>query len=144
MSNSKTRTLPLSKRGMNFETLMWYFTRLSALAMYALILFALIGALIMGARNQMNFADVMRWGFMPNSTHVQSTNVPDLAPWATYFWRVVASVLLFVASSHGVHGLVVIADDYIPGVGARKVVRLLSIVMLASVTIIGVYVLWTS
>ena len=144
MSNSKSRTLPLSRRGMNFETLMWYFTRLSALAMYALILFALIGALIMGARNQMNFADVMRWGFMPNSTHVQSTNVPDLAPWATYFWRVVASVLLFVASSHGVHGLVVIADDYIPGTGARKIVRLLSIVMLVAVGAIGLYVIWTS
>jgi succinate dehydrogenase hydrophobic anchor subunit len=141
---TKSRTLPLSKRGLNFETLMWYFTRLSALAMYALILFALIGGLVMGARNQMNFADVMRWAFMPNSTHVQSTDVPDLAPWATYFWRAVASILLFVASSHGVHGLVVIADDYIAGAGARKIVRLLSIVMLASVTVIGVYVLWTS
>lgn len=141
---TKSRTLPLSKRGMNFETLMWYFTRLSALAMYALILFALIGGLVMGARNQMNFADVMRWAFMPNSTHVQSTDVPDLAPWATYFWRSVASLLLFVASAHGVHGLVVIADDYIAGSTGRKIVRLLSIVMLASVTVIGVYVLWTS
>ena len=144
MSNSKPRTLPLSKRGMNFETLMWYFTRLSALAMYALILFALIGALVMGARNQMNFADVMRWGFMPNSTHVQSTDVPDLAPWATLFWRVVAGVLLLVASSHGMHGLVVIADDYIPGAGARKIVRLLSIVLLVAVSAIGLYVIWTS
>jgi len=53
--------------------LMWLFTRLSALAMYALILFAVIGALIMGARTQMNMADVLRWGFMPNSSHVQST-----------------------------------------------------------------------
>jgi succinate dehydrogenase hydrophobic anchor subunit len=144
MSNSKLRTLPISKRGLNFETLMWYFTRLSALAMYALILFALIGALVMGARNQMNFADVMRWAFMPNSTHVQSTDVPDLAPWATLFWRVVAGVLLLVASSHGMHGLVVIADDYIPGAGARKIVRLLSIVLLVSVIAIGLYVLWTS
>lgn len=141
---TKSRTLPLSKRGMNFETLMWYFTRLSALAMYALIIFGLIGALVMGARNQMNFADVMRWAFMPNSTHVQSTDVPDLVPWATYFWRSVASLLLFVASAHGVHGLVVIADDYIAGSTGRKIVRLLSIVMLASVTVIGVYVLWTS
>ncbi len=141
---TKSRTLPLSKRGMNFETLMWYFTRLSALAMYALILFALIGGLVMGARNQMNFADVMRWAFMPNSTHVQSTDIPDLAPWATYFWRAAASFLLFVASAHGVHGLVVIADDYIAGATGRKIVRLLSMVMLASVTIIGVYVLWTS
>jgi succinate dehydrogenase hydrophobic anchor subunit len=144
MNNSKSRSLPLSKRGLNFETLMWYFTRLSALAMYALILFALIGALLMGARNQMNFADVMRWTFMPNSTHVQSTDIPDLAPWATIFWKVAAGLMLLVASAHGVHGLVVIADDYIPGAGARKVVRLLSILMLASVAAIGAYVIWTS
>lgn len=144
MNNSKSRSLPLSKRGMNFETLMWYFTRLSALAMYALILFGLIGALVMGARNQMNFADVMRWAFMPNSTHIQSTNVPDIAPWANLFWKAVAGVLLLVASSHGVHGLVVIADDYLAGAGARKIVRLLSIVMLASVSAIGLYVIWTS
>ena len=144
MSNSKSRTLPLSRRGLNFETLMWYFTRLSALAMYALILFALIGALIMGARNQMNFADVMRWGFMPNSTHVQSTDIPDLAPWATIFWKVIAGITLLVASSHGMHGLVVIADDYIAGAGARKIVRLLSIVLLVSVLAIGLYVIWTS
>jgi succinate dehydrogenase hydrophobic anchor subunit len=144
MNNSKSRSLPLSKRGMNFETLMWFFTRLSALAMYGLVLFALIGALVMGARNQMNFADVMRWAFMSNSTHVQSTDVPDLAPWMTNLWRAAASLMLLVASAHGVHGLVVIADDYIPGAGARKVVRLLSIVMLASVVVIGVYVIWTS
>jgi hypothetical protein len=74
MATTKSRNLSLSQRGMNFETLMWLFTRLSALGMYALILFAMIGALVMGARNQMNFADVMRWAFMPNSTHVQNTN----------------------------------------------------------------------
>jgi len=144
MKNSELRNLSLSKRGMNFETLMWIFTRLSALAMYALILFGLIGALVMGARNQMNFADVMRWAFMPNVTHVQSTNVPDLAPWVSIFWKAVAGVLLLVASAHGVHGLVVIADDYIIGAGARKIVRLLSIVMLISVSAMGLYVIWTS
>ncbi len=144
MKNSESRNLSLSKRGMNFETLMWIFTRLSALAMYALILFGLIGALVMGARNQMNFADVMRWAFMPNVTHVQSTNVPDLAPWVSIFWKAVAGVLLLVASAHGVHGLVVIADDYIASAGGRKIVRLLSIVMLVSVSAMGLYVIWTS
>jgi len=83
MSNTKPRRLSLSQRGMNFETLMWFFTRLSALGMYALIIFGLIGALFMGARNQMNFADVMRWAFMPNVTHVENTDVPDLAPWVS-------------------------------------------------------------
>jgi succinate dehydrogenase hydrophobic anchor subunit len=144
MSEPKSRNLTLSQRGMNFETLMWLFTRLSALAMYALILFGLIGALVMGARNQMNFADVMRWAFMPNATHVQSTNVPDLAPWASAFWKLAGSALLLVAVAHGVHGLVVIADDYIASTGGRKIVRLLSIVMMLSMSAIGLYIVWTS
>ncbi len=141
---TKSRSLPLTKRGLNFEMLMWIFTRLSALAMYALILFAVLGALVMGARNQMNFADVMRWGFMPNSTHVQSTDVPDLAPWSTTFWRLTASALLLVAVAHGVHGLVVIADDYIVSPRGRNIVRLISIVFMLTMIGIGLYVLWTS
>jgi succinate dehydrogenase hydrophobic anchor subunit len=122
--------------------LMWLFTRLSALAMYALILFAVIGALIMGARTQMNMADVLRWGFMPNSSHVQSTDVPDLAPWASLFWVVTGSLLLLVAVAHGVHGLVVIADDYIVSSGGRKIVRFISIVMMISMILMGLYILW--
>jgi len=140
----KSRTLPLSKRGLNFEMFMWLFTRLSALAMYGLILIAIIGALIMGARNQMNLADVLRWGFMPTNTHVQSTDVPDLVPWSTPFWRLTGSALLLLAVAHGVHGLVVIADDYIDTARGRQVVRILSIIMIISMSLIGLYVLWTS
>ena len=144
MATTKPRTLPLSKRGLNFEMLMWLFTRLSALAMYALILFAMIGALIMGARNEMNLADVMRWGFMPNVTHVQNTNIPDVGPWDTTFWRLTASALLLVAVAHGVHGLVVIADDYIVTPRGRLTARWLSIAMVIAMSIIGIYVIWTS
>jgi succinate dehydrogenase hydrophobic anchor subunit len=122
--------------------IMWLFTRLSALAMYALILFAVIGALVMGARNQMSFADILRWGFMPNSNHVQSTNVPELEPWASVFWRGTASLLLLVAVAHGVHGLVVIADDYIISARGRNIVRLLSIIMMISMSLMGLYLLW--
>ena len=139
---TKSRSLPLNKRGLNFEMLMWIFTRLSALAMYAPILFAVIGALVMGARNQMSFADVLRWGFMPNPNHVQSTNVPALEPWGTPFWVVTGSLLLLVAVAHGVHGLVVIADDYIVSSGGRKIVRVLSIVMMLSMIAMGLYILW--
>src|SRR5574338_761341 len=105
--NTKPKTLSLSARGLtHFEAIMWAFTRLTALAMYALILFAIIGALVMGARTQMNFADLMRWAFTTNNTHVQSSNVPDLAPWSTAFWRLVATAMVLLATSHGVHGLV--------------------------------------
>ena len=142
---TKPRTLSIKQRGLtNFESIMWIFTRLSALAMYALILFGMIGALVMGAREQMNFADVMRWAFMPNVTHVQSTEVPDLNPWSTPFWKLTASALLLVAVAHGVHGLVVIADDYITGEGGRKFVRLLSIIMMVSMSLMGLYIIWTS
>jgi succinate dehydrogenase hydrophobic anchor subunit len=144
MASIKSKSLPLSKRGLNFEMLMWIFTRLSALAMYALILFAIIGALIMGARNHMNMADVMRWGFMPNSTHVQNTDVPALEPWATPFWKLTACVLLLIAVAHGVHGLVVIADDYIVTPRGRSLVRLISIVFMALMSVIGLYLIWTS
>ena len=142
---TKPRTLSIKQRGLtNFESIMWIFTRLSALAMYALILFGMIGALVMGAREQMNFADVMRWAFMPNVTHVQSTEVPDLNPWSTPFWKLTASALLLVAVAHGVHGLVVIADDYITSEGGRKFVRLLSIIMMVSMSLMGLYIIWTS
>ena len=140
----KSKNLSLSQRGMSFETMMWLFTRLSALAMYGFILFGIIGALVMGARTQMNFADVMRWGFMPNGTHVQNTNITDLAPWVTPFWRLMGSGLLLVAVAHGVHGLVVVADDYIPGPRGRQVVRILSIVAMLFTSIIGLHVIWTS
>ncbi len=144
MATTKPRTLPLAKRGLDFEMLMWLFTRLSALAMYALILFAILGALIMGARTQMNLADVLRWGFMPSAPHVQNTDVPDLAPWSTPFWRLTASALLLVAAAHGVHGLVVITDDYIVSPRGRQISRMLSIVFLATMSVIGIYVIWTS
>ena len=140
----KSRTLPLGKRGLNFEMFMWLVTRLTALAMYALLLTAVIGALIMGARTQMNLADVIRWGFMPNASHVQSTNVPDLAPWESPFWRIIGSAFLFIAVSHGVHGLVVIADDYIVSPRGRNIVRALSILMVLAMTAMGLYILWTS
>jgi succinate dehydrogenase hydrophobic anchor subunit len=142
---TKSKNLSIPGRGLlNFESIMWVFTRLSALAMYAFILFAIIGALVMGARNNMNMADVLRWGFMPNVTHVQSTALEDTAPFASPFWKLVASGLLIIAVGHGVHGLVVIADDYITSERGRGIVRFFSIIMILSMIFIGLYILWTS
>lgn len=141
---TRTRRLPLTQRGLNFEMAMWIFTRLSALGMYALVLFALVGALIMGARNNMSFADVMRWAFLPNVTHVQSTNIPELEPWNTLLWKVTAILMLLVATSHGVHGLVVIADDYIVTRRGRNLVRLISIAFMLAMMVVGALLIWNS
>jgi succinate dehydrogenase hydrophobic anchor subunit len=142
--STKSRSLPLNKRGLNFETLMWLFTRLSALAMYVLLLTGVVGALIMGARNQMNLADVLRWAFTPNITHVQSTNVPELDPWATPFWKVVASLMVLVAGSHGLHGLLSALDDYFAQPRVRLFFRILIAIILPIMWAIGIYVIWTS
>lgn len=144
MSETKSRTLPLNKRGLNFEMLMWIFTRLSALAMYALLIVGVVGALIMGARTQVNLADLLRWSFTPNVTHVQNSNLTDLVPWATPFWKTVASLFLLVAASHGLHGLLSVLDDYFVRPWQRQLFRVLVIVALIAMSIIGIYVIWTS
>lgn len=142
--SSKPRTLPLSKRGMNFETFMWGFTRLTALGMYLLILVAIAGALIMGARNQMNLADVLRWAFTPNASHVQSTNVPELDPWATSFWKTVASLMVITAGSHGLHGVLSVLDDYWSQPRLRVLFRIIITILIPVLIGIGIYVVWTS
>jgi len=145
MGDSKSRTLPLNKRGLNFEMLMWIYTRLSALGMYLFMFIALVGALYMGARYQMSLSDLMRWLFMPNVAHVEQVpTIQDVDAWATLFWKLVASGMYLLATSHGVHGLVVIADDYIVKPLGRKIVRFLSIVMMVSMSLIGLYVIWIS
>jgi succinate dehydrogenase hydrophobic anchor subunit len=55
---------------------------------------------------------------------------------------VTGSLLLLVAVAHGVHGLVVIADDYITSARGRNIVRILSIIMMISMSLIGLYLLW--
>ena len=129
------------QRGFNFEYIMWLFTRLSALAMYALALAGLVGALIMGARSEMNMADLMRWTFMPNSSHVLNTNVPNIDVWATTFWRAMAIVFLLFAGSHGIHGLLNVEEDYLHNKTARIILRILGLLLFAAMAIIGISVI---
>lgn len=140
----KSRTVSLAKRGFDFETTMWIFTRLSALAMYLFALIGIVGALIMGARTEMNLADLIRWAFMPNPNHVLNTNVPDMAPWTTIFWKLTGCAFVFFAASHGLHGVLSVIEDYLANPVLRRILRLLVVVILLVMIVIGIYVLWTS
>ena len=144
MSQAKARTLSLSKRGMSFETFMWLFTRLTALAMYAFIFTGIVGALVMGAQNDMSFVEVLRWALMPNIGHVEYTNVATLAPWATTFWKLVASGFFLTAASQGTHGVIVVLDDYFATPSQRQWIRILSLIGFFIITPIGIYVIWTA
>jgi succinate dehydrogenase hydrophobic anchor subunit len=141
---AKHRTVSLAKRGFDFETFMWYFTRLSALAMYACAFIGMIGALIMGARMNMNMADIIRWTFMPSPTHVQNTNIPDLVPWSTLFWKIMGSTFVVFATSHGLHGLLSVIEDYLAIPWLRRTLRITVALLTVAMIAIGIYVLWTA
>jgi succinate dehydrogenase hydrophobic anchor subunit len=143
----KPRTVSLFKRAYNFETFMWLFTRLSALAMYLCAFIGLVGALIMGARTQMNMADLMRWTFMPDSNHaLLNTANQILTPdaWMTVFWKVMGSILVFFATSHGLHGVLSVIEDYNGISWLRATLRILVLVLTVVMIGIGIYVIWTS
>lgn len=141
---NQTRILPLSKRGMSFETFMWAFTRLTALGMYFFIFVGVVGAIMMGALNDMTFVEVVRWALVSNPGHVEYTNVPDIAPWASAFWRTVASGMFLTALAHGIHGVIVIFDDYVPSVSGRNWNRYLNMALFFVVMGAGLYLIWTA
>ena len=142
----KPRTVSIPGRGFNFDTFMWLFTRLSALAMYVLALIGLVGALILGARTQVNLADLFRWSFMPSSNHVlMNTTLNNIAnpdAWATPFWKVLGSVLVFFATSHGLNGVLSVIEDYLSNNKIRQVLRILMLLLTAVMIFVGIYVVW--
>lgn len=141
---NQVRTLPLSKRGMSFETFMWIFTRLTAFGMYFFIFVGLVGAIIMGALKDMTFVEVIRWALVSNPGHVEYTNVPDITPWASAFWRTVASGMFLTALAHGIHGVIVIFDDYVLSVKGRAWNRYLNMGLFFVVMAAGLYLIWTA
>jgi succinate dehydrogenase hydrophobic anchor subunit len=144
---AKHRTLSLTKRGFDFEIFMWLYTRLSALAMYLCAFIGLVGALIMGARAQVNFADLLRWSFMPDSNHVLMNttinNIADTAAWANVFWKIMGSIFVSFATSHGLHGLLSVEEDYLKNPVVRKVLRYLVLALTFVGIAIAITVIWT-
>jgi succinate dehydrogenase hydrophobic anchor subunit len=143
----KHRSLSLAGRGFDFEIFMWFFTRVSALAMYLCALIGLVGALIMGARTQVNPADLIRWTFMPDSNHVlMNTTLNNLAntdAWSSLFWKIMASTFIVFAVSHGLHGVLSVIEDYLKNRVVRRILRIVGLVSTFAMIAIGIYVLWT-
>jgi hypothetical protein len=68
---------PAPQRGLNFEYLMWIFTRISGLILCLLALVGLVMALYMGARTQMDLG-TSALTFFPNPNHVINSEIPDV------------------------------------------------------------------
>ena len=126
---------------------MWLFVRLSALAMYLCAFIGLVGALIMGARTQVNLADLLRWSFMPDSNHVLMNttlnNIANADAWAILFWKIMGSTFVAFATSHGLHGLLSVIEDYLKNPLVRRILRILALILTFVGIAIAVYVVWT-
>jgi succinate dehydrogenase hydrophobic anchor subunit len=132
------------QRGVNFDYILWLYTRLSALAMYLLAFIGLTGALIMGARQEMTFADLMRWAFTPAVTHVVNTSVPNIDAWKTVFWHIMGTLMVLLAGAHGYHGLLNVLDDYVKSAGMRLFLRIVVVAIWLLMSVVAVYVILTS
>jgi succinate dehydrogenase hydrophobic anchor subunit len=134
-----TRTLPISKRGFNFEMFMWAFTRFTVIAMYGLILIGLLGALSLSARTGANVGDILYWAFFPNLAPNPLEQV-----WMTILTKLMVTAFILAACGHGVHGVLEILDDYFASPGARRWSRNFIIAYAIVASLIAMYVIWTS
>lgn len=134
-----TRTLPLSKRGFNFETTMWIFTRFTVIVMYLLILAGIVGGLIVSAQTGANLGDVFYWAFFPNLAEN-----PLGVIWMTILAKLMVSAFVLTACGHGVHGVLEIWDDYVTGEGARRWARNIVITYAVVASLVAIYIIWSA
>jgi succinate dehydrogenase hydrophobic anchor subunit len=132
------RTLPLNKRGFNFETFMWAFTRFTVIAMYGLIIVGILGALGLSAQTGANFGDILYWAFFPNMAENPLGQI-----WMTILAKLMVIAFVLSACGHGVHGVLEILDDYFTSAVARRWSRNFIITYAAVTSLIAMYVIWT-
>lgn len=132
------RTLPLNKRGFNFETFMWAFTRFTVIAMYGLILAGILGALSLSAQTGANFGDILYWAFFPNLADNPLGQI-----WMTILAKLMVSAFVLSACGHGVHGVLEILDDYFTSELARRWSRNFVITYAVVASLIAIYNIWT-
>jgi len=132
------RTLPLNKRGFNFETFMWAFTRFTVIAMYGLIIVGILGGLRLSMITGVNFGDIMYWAFFPNMAANPLGQV-----WMTILAKLMVIAFVLSACGHGVHGVLEILDDYFTSELARRWSRNFIITYAIVASLIAMYVIWT-
>lgn len=131
--------------GFSLEYIMWIFTRLSGLGMILLGLIGALGALLMGARTQMDLATLMRWTFFPNPNHVVNSDIPDVTlGWATAFWQIMQMLIVSLGITHGFNGLRVVVEDYTGQSIWRPLLRGVIFLAWLFMLIIAIYVILAS
>lgn len=138
-----SRTVP--QRGFNLDYLMWLFTRLSGLGLFLMAFIGVVGALLMGARQQVDLPTLMRWTFFPNPNHVVNSNIPDVTQgWANAYWQIMMILILFFGVTHGFNGLRMIIEDYLGKSISQVLLRGLIFLLWLFFMVMGIYVILAS
>ena len=127
--------------GFNFEYILWIFTRLSGLALVILSITGVIGAMILGARKELDLPALLRWSYFPNPNHVINSDIPELAPnWENIWWQTLEMVIVFFGVSHGMNGLRNVIEDYLSPSLWQTVLRWLVLILWVFFVVAGVLI----
>lgn len=136
---------PVPQNGMNFEYMMWIFTRISGVALIVLALVGAAAAFFMGARTQMDIGTFMRWTFFQNPNHVVNSDIPDVTMgWSNAYWQIMQMLLIFFGGTHGINGIRMIIEDYVGASWLRIFLRSLLFLIWLFMIIVAVYVILES
>jgi len=139
----RSRTVP--QRGFNLDYLMWLFTRLSGLGLFLLATIGVLGALLLGARQQVDLPTLVRWTFFPNPNHVVNSNIPDVTQgWANAYWQIMMILVLFFGVTHGFNGLRMIIEDYLGRSISQVILRGFIFLLWLFFIVMGIYVILAS
>jgi succinate dehydrogenase hydrophobic anchor subunit len=139
----RTRTAP--QRGFNLDYLMWLFTRLSGLGLFGLALIGAVGAMLLGAREQLDLPALMRWTYFPNPNHVVNSSIPDVTlGWANAFWQIMMILVLFFGVTHGFNGLRMVIEDYLGQSVSQVLLRGVIFLLWLFFLVMGVFVILAS
>ncbi len=123
------------------DMVMWVFTRVSGAAIVVIALIGFFGAMLMGARTQMDLPTLMRWTFFPNPNHVVNSNIPDVAiGWSGPFWQTLQILIVLFGATHGLNGLRAVLEDHFRGPRILPAIRAVLFVVWLLVMAIAVAV----
>lgn len=107
---------PVARRvpaGSKFEATLWFFMRISGVAMLLMGALGLVYANLTGGYGKLDAGAQMRWSFFPISFHVQSSDVEVFPNFSNPFWQTYAFLLIGFAAVHAYNGLRAILKDYV-------------------------------
>lgn len=138
----RERVVP--QRGINLDYIMWLFMRISGLFLLLLSVVGVVGAALMGARNQVDLPTLLRWAYFPNPNHVINSEIPDVDLWATAYWQVMQILVVFFGVTHGMNGLRNVLEDYVENSFFQIVLRGFLFLLWLGIMIVAVYLALTS